>query len=123
MQRRPSLANAETSLLGKTQTCPRPVWVGLPWKSQCRSGKLVLGNFSLAVSSPKPLDPTSSVNQLLFAGEKGVAGGANLQVDIAFMTRAGLEGAAAGTTDVYKFVGGMDIAFHCITLNGAPSTV
>src|SRR5215469_14851461 len=63
------------------------------------------------------LHAASAVHQLLLAGEKRVAVRANLKVqDVPFVSGTGFECAAAGTSDGYFMVGGMNILFH-----GSPS--
>ena len=47
-----------------------------------------------------------------------MAGGADFQVDVAFMGRAGLKSAPAGAIDVHELIGGMDFGFHRIGPNG-----
>src|ERR1700690_1964550 len=56
------------------------------------------------------------VDQLLFAGEKRVATGADFYADVAFMRRAGAELMSAGAGHIHFFIGGVDSRFHGETL-------
>jgi len=59
------------------------------------------------------LDAAGGVNQLLFAGEEGVAIGADFDVEaLAFNGRASLEIVAAGAVDCYGVIIGMNTGFH-----------
>ncbi len=80
---------------------------------------LVLGGLGLPVSPPEALDSTRGVDQLLLAGKEGMAGGADLHMDVAFVGRAGLESAPAGAIDVHELVGGMDLGFHRVAPSGS----
>jgi hypothetical protein len=64
-----------------------------------------------AVLSAEPLDATGSVNQLLFAGEKRMAGGADFHMDI-FRRRTGLNHVTAGACNRRGLVFGMNVIFH-----------
>ena len=74
-----------------------PEDVFVPSQVQIGSVRVVLGLFSarfgcfagLCVLAAEAFDASGGVDQLLFAGEKRVAIGANFQVDIALMRRSG----------------------------------
>jgi hypothetical protein len=53
-----------------------------------------------------------SVNQLLTAGEEGVATGADFNADVAFVRRTAPEDVAAGADDVDFVVSGMNPCLH-----------
>lgn len=57
-------------------------------------------------------DASSGVHQLLFAGKEGMAMGADFDVDVALVGRAGLEGFPASTDDTDFIVNGMDFGLH-----------
>src|SRR5579863_253767 len=54
-----------------------------------RPKKLLLGRFGLCVLAAEALDAAGGVHQLLLAGEKGMAGGADFNTDVALMGRPG----------------------------------
>jgi hypothetical protein len=64
-----------------------------------------------------------SVDELLFAGEEGVADGADVEPHGRFRG-PGLERFTAGAVDFRQFVVGMDILFHnsppILSVNGRP---
>src|ERR1700692_3264007 len=58
------------------------------------------------------VDAAFGVDQLLFAGEKRVATGADFYADVALMRRAGAELMSAGAGHIHFFVGRGDTRFH-----------
>jgi hypothetical protein len=64
-----------------------------------------------AVLLSELLDAAGGVNEFLFAGKKGMAVGANFDVDAA-RRRAGFYHVAAGAYNRRVFVFGMDSSFH-----------
>ena len=61
--------------------------------------ELLLG-FGCGVLAAEALDASGGINQLLLAGEEGVAGGADFEDDVSLVGGAGLEVVAAGAADV-----------------------
>src|SRR5688500_14685213 len=72
---------------------------------------MVLLALPLAVATLEALDPATGVDQLLLAGEEGMALVAELDVEIA-LGRAGGERVAAGATHRRLGVGGVDVGLH-----------
>src|SRR5687767_14971924 len=73
------------------------------------------GGFLEAVGAAELLaeafDAAGGVDEFLLAGEEGVAGGADVDVDLGGGA-AGLEGVAAGAVDGTGLVAGVDLGFH-----------
>ena len=69
--------------------------------------ELLLG-FGCGVLAAEALDASGGINQLLLAGEEGVAGGADFEDDVSLVGGAGLEVVAAGAADVGLLVLGVD---------------
>ena len=67
----------------------------------CGSGFAGVGTGDLAAEA---LDAAGGVDQLLLAGEEGVAGGADFDHQVSLVRGAGIEGVAAGALDVDGFV-------------------
>jgi len=67
---------------------------------------------SLFILAAEALDASGGVDQLLFAGEKRVAVGADFQMNIALMRGSGGKRVPAGTHDADFVVCGMDFFFH-----------
>jgi hypothetical protein len=74
---------------------------------------LASGFFNV-VFLPEPLNPSGGVNQLLLAGEEGVAGRANFHLYI-FNGGTGLDYVPAGAGDFGHLVLGMNLLFHVKT--------
>ena len=68
--------------------------------------------FCLGVLAPKAFHASCRVHQLLFAGEKWVAIGANLDVDIAFVSRTSGKAVTACAHDANFIVCGMNACLH-----------
>jgi hypothetical protein len=60
-----------------------------------RFGSLGLATVGLGVLAPETLDTACRIDQFLLAGEEGVAGGADFNVDVTFVRRSGFESRAA----------------------------
>ena len=67
---------------------------------------------SLFILAAEAFDASSGIDQLLFAGEKRVAIGADFQVNIALMRGSGGERVPASTHDADFVVCGMNLFFH-----------
>src|SRR6266851_3601667 len=63
------------------------------------SGGLGLAGVRLGELAAEALDATCGVDQLLLAGEEGVAGGADFEDDVALVRGAGLKVVSAGALD------------------------
>src|SRR5262249_24352650 len=75
--------------------------------------RLVLrGCFALGVLATEALDTSRGINQLLLAGEEGVAGSADFNRNIAFVGRASGEGVAARAMYANLVVNRMNTGFH-----------
>ncbi len=70
------------------------------------------GVANLLILLLETVDAAFGVDQLLFAGEKRVATGANFNADVAFVGRAGAELVSASAGHVHFFVGRVDTRFH-----------
>jgi hypothetical protein len=77
-----------------------------------RTGRKALLILELLVFLSEPLDTAGGIYQLLFAGKKRVAFGANFHADILFRG-SHLDRVAAGTLDGRLFIIRMDVGFHC----------
>ncbi len=64
-----------------------------------------------AVASGKFLDAPGGIDEFLFAGKEGMAGGADTNADVA-LGGAGMINGSAGTGDRRFDVVGMKISFH-----------
>ena len=69
-----------------------------------------------AVTLLELINASAAVDQLLTAGEEGVALGADFDLELALDGTA-LEGLTAGTANDALAVGRMDVLFHCFLLN------
>jgi len=67
---------------------------------------------SFCVLATESFDASSGVHQLLFAGEKWVAIGADFQVDVALMRRSGGKRVPASAHNAHVVVSGMNFLFH-----------
>ena len=70
------------------------------------------------IALPEALNPACSVHDFLLASIERMAGGADLDVQVATQYRAGLEGVAAAADYVYLFVVRMNSGFHVRLLQG-----
>src|SRR5882724_8979564 len=90
---------------------------GLAWGS--------LGARRLLVAALEPLDAAGGVDELLLAGEEGMASAADLQPQLG-LRRVGLEGVTAGADHGHPVHLGMDVFLHgspsffLIDVGGAP---
>jgi len=75
---------------------------------------------SLFILAAEALDASGGVDQLLFAGEKRVAVGADFQMDIALMRRSGGKRVPASAHDADFVVCGMNLFFHLGPSFGSP---
>ena len=66
----------------------------------------------LSVLAAEAFNASGGVHQLLFAGEKWVAIGADLQVDVALMRRSGGKRVPASAHNAHVVVSGMNFFFH-----------
>jgi hypothetical protein len=66
----------------------------------------------LAVTPVETIHTAGGVNQLLLAGKKGMAGGTDFHVQVAFTRRTSLESLAAGTGHGYFAIFRMNSGFH-----------
>ncbi len=69
----------------------------------------------LPVAFVEPIHASRSVNQLLFAGKKWVASGADFHVQIAFFGRTGLKSFAASATYCDLVIVWVNCWFHCLS--------
>ena len=69
------------------------------------------GGLHAAVATGEFLDPAGGIDELLFAGEEGVTGGANTDLDIP-ACRAGMIDRAAGADNIRLVVLRMNVRFH-----------
>jgi hypothetical protein len=72
---------------------------------------MLLPLFLNVVFLSEPLDPSGSINEFLFAGKEGVAGGANFHLD-AFDGGTGLDYIPAGAGNSGHLVFGMNFLSH-----------
>ena len=111
----------------ETASDPRPTMVadegagawrraaGASRRSSVTSGAvscLALAALALAVAALEALDAATGVDQLLLAGEEGVALVAELDVELAALGRAGGERVAARADDGDVVVVGVDVGLH-----------
>jgi len=68
---------------------------------------------SFCVLLLEPINPAFGVDKLLAAGKERMAGGANFNPQIAFVSRARAECRAAGAGHVHFVISGMNSCFHC----------
>ena len=83
-----------------------------------RGGWLRFGCFGFGVLAAEALDAARGVDQLLLAGEKRVAVGADFGVDVAFVGGAGGEVVAAGADDANLVVIGVNFLFGHVAVLG-----
>ena len=62
------------------------------------------------------VNTSAGVNELLFAGEEGMALGADINSQVAALSGLGFNSLAASASDDAGFVIGMDSVFHCFYL-------
>src|SRR5271157_4661376 len=74
--------------------------------------RLCLAGVGFRVLAAEALDAARSVHQLLFAGEEGVAGGADFHVDGALVGRTGHKGVTARAMHAHFVVSRMDGCLH-----------
>ena len=72
-----------------------------------------LGAWTSTVALVEAVNASRSVNQLLLAGEKRVASGADFNVQVAFFGGACLKSFAAGAGNGYLGISWMYLWFHC----------
>ncbi len=109
---RPSIGSKRASWKGKQKRQNTSTAEGAEKEAE---EKLLLGGGQGggAVLASEALDPAGGVHQLHFAGEVGVAGGADFQPDgLAPDGRASLEGVPAGAGNRDLVVVGMDASLH-----------
>src|SRR5204862_1390696 len=82
-------------------------------------GRLLLGRGrgGVGVLLLEAIDAALGVDQLLLAGEEGVAVAADVEVQVA-VRGPGLPGGAARAVDLGGGVGGMDVLAHVCSLSG-----
>src|SRR5206468_10949725 len=74
-----------------------------------------------SVTAAESLDAPRLVHQLLLAGEEGVAGGTDLDVELVLLDRgSGLDDVAAHAHDPRGLINGMDTGFHVWILSVSP---
>jgi len=76
------------------------------------SGGFGLAGVALGVLAAEALDATGGVHELLFAGEEGVAGGADFDADVALVGGTGHKCVAAGAVHAGFVVSRMDGWLH-----------
>jgi hypothetical protein len=81
-------------------------------------GSCAFGSGFLAIALVEAIDASRRVDQLLFTGKERVASRANLDVQIVFLGRAGLEGFAASAGNCYFDVFWVNSWFHLVTFLG-----
>ena len=69
------------------------------------------GRFRAAIAAREFLHPAGGIDELLFAGEKRMAGGADADFDVP-ASRAGMVDRAAGAANVRLVVVRMNVRFH-----------
>ena len=85
----------------------------------CESGGFFGAQFRILLF--EFIDATSRIDQLLFAGEEGVAVGANFDADVAFMGGTGLERVLARADYVDLVIGRVYSSFHSVPFGEFPS--
>src|SRR6185312_7111830 len=78
----------------------------------CCGLRLLRSRLRFGVFAAEALDSSRGVDQLLFAGEEGVATRADFDVDVALVCGAGGEGASACADDTNFVVVGVDSCFR-----------
>jgi hypothetical protein len=73
---------------------------------------LALGGAGHLVLPLKFIHAACRVNQLLAAGEEGVAVGANLNADVALMSRTCFEHVSTGADYIELVISGVNTSFH-----------
>ena len=73
---------------------------------------LLLGRFGLGVLAAEALDTSGGIHQLLLAGEKWMAVGADFNADVAPMRGAGSKRVAAGAVHTHFMIRRMNGCFH-----------
>ena len=71
-----------------------------------------LRGFLLSITSVEAIHSAGSIDQLLLAGKKRMAGGTDFNMEIAFPRRARLERLAAGAGHSYFFIFWVNSGFH-----------
>src|SRR5450755_3902435 len=80
-------------------------------------GGFGFASVAFGVLATEALDAASGIHELLLAGEEGVAGGADVYADVAFMGGPGDKRIAASAVHTDFRVIGMDRCFHDGFLN------
>src|SRR6476661_6285060 len=80
------------------------------WLMLCGGG--AFGGWFLAIALVEAIDASRSVDQLLFAGEEGVASRTNFDVQVALLGRARCERLAASAGYIYIDVFWVNSWFH-----------
>ena len=78
-------------------------------------GSRGFGGWFLAIALVEAIDTSGSIDELLFAGEEGVASRANFDVQVALLGRAGRECFAASAANGYINVFWVNSWFHLVT--------
>ena len=78
-------------------------------------GSCAFGSGFLAIALVETIHASGGIDQLLFAGEEGVAGRANFDVQVALLGRAGLERLTASAGNSYIDVFWVNSWFHLVT--------
>src|SRR5512135_1411343 len=77
---------------------------------------LALLLFHLGVLAAEAFHAPGGVQQLLLAGEEGMAGGTDFHVDVALVGGAGQKGVATGAMHAHFVVSGMDGCLHVLLM-------
>jgi hypothetical protein len=78
-------------------------------------GSCAFGSGFLAIALVEAINPSGSIDQLLFAGEERVASRANFDVQVVLLSGAGLERLAASAGNSYIDVFWVNSWFHLVT--------
>ena len=78
-------------------------------------GSRGFGGWFLAIALVEAIDAPGSIDELLFAGEEGVASRANFDVQVALLGGAGMERLAASAGNCYIDVFWVNSWFHLVT--------
>ena len=81
------------------------------WNQLSFFGDAGPGSLHAAIAAGKFLNPACGVDELLFAGEKRMAGGADADFDVP-ASRAGMVDRAAGADNVRLVIVRMNVRFH-----------
>ena len=83
--------------------------------------RLFGGFFASSVLAAEAFDTASSVEHLLLAREERVAGGADFNVDVAFVSAAGQKRASAGAHHFDFIVGRVSLCLHFPSIRQVPA--